>query len=242
MSGHLFIRDDDACRLNKHFRLFFDAAMEREVPVVYAVIPGRLEKEMIQFFRRAKEKRPDLLDIVQHGWTHENHSKVKGKKYEFGTSRSLETQREDVAQGFEIMHHAFGKYFTPAFVPPYHGYDRHTLKVINQSGFEVFSAHARVRLKGCVNMPVHVSFTRYGKDGVHAIPPASAVLEEVMKKACGKSIIGVVTHHGDFKTATAHREWGRFLDGIDLLRKKKNWRVHLFSDILRMKRKSKERG
>ena len=43
-------------------------------------------------------------------------------------------------KGLKKMRLAFGEYFTPAFVPPYHGYDERTLQVLHEEGFQVFSA------------------------------------------------------------------------------------------------------
>src|SRR5262245_9543051 len=120
MSQQVFIRDDDAYTLDKSFRFFFEAAMERAIPVVYAVIPGKMDRAFIRFMRRAKDKTPHLLDLVQHGWMHANHA-TDGAKYEFGPSRLLKVQREDIRLGSERMREAFDEHFMPAFVPPYHG-------------------------------------------------------------------------------------------------------------------------
>ena len=68
MSARLFIRNDDVWTLDREFRFFFDLAIDRGIPVVYAVIPGKMDQGLIRFLCRAKEKTPQLLDIVQHGW------------------------------------------------------------------------------------------------------------------------------------------------------------------------------
>ena len=52
----------------------------------------------------------------------------------------MRPRREDIRQGLKKMRQAFGKHFTPAFVPPYHGYDERTLQVLHEEGFQVFSA------------------------------------------------------------------------------------------------------
>ena len=57
----------------ERFRFLFDMAVKRGIPVVHAVIPGKIDRGAIRFLRRAKEKTPQLLDIVQHGWMHANH-------------------------------------------------------------------------------------------------------------------------------------------------------------------------
>ena len=80
MSARLFIRNDDVWTLDHEFRFFFDLAKDRGIPVVHAVIPGKMDQGLIRFLCRAKEKTPQLLDIVQHGWIHANHSLDGGQQ------------------------------------------------------------------------------------------------------------------------------------------------------------------
>ncbi len=235
-SAHLFIRDDDVWTLDREFRCFFDLAIEREIPVVYAVIPGKMDKALIRFLNRAKEKTPQLLDLVQHGLSHANHSPQKEMKYEFGASRSVECQREDIRQGLQKMRQAFGKNFTSAFVPPYHGYDERTLKILAEEGFTMFSAGIR-RLTGkrdFVNLPAQVSFSRYdqGKTGIYR---AVDVIGSLAQGIYRRPLSGVVTHHADFKTAAARKELERFFNFIDALRGRNQWQVMLFSGLKRKK-------
>jgi predicted deacetylase len=236
-TARLFIRDDDVWTLDQSFRFFFDHAMERQIPVVYAVIPGKLEKAAARFLCRAKEKTPHLLDIVQHGWMHANHSVRRGIKYEFGASRSLKEQREDISQGLKQMRAAFGKYFTPAFVPPYHGYDERTLKALDQEGFGIFAAgNRRAAVKRrFLEIPAHVSFTDYGQ-GKKDIRKAVDVTASLARGIYRRPVTGLVTHHADFKTAAGRKELVRFFNFIDALRRQKEWQVLLFSGLERKNR------
>jgi peptidoglycan/xylan/chitin deacetylase (PgdA/CDA1 family) len=219
--------------LDKSFRLFFNAAMERRVPVVYAVIPGMMDQGLIRFLRKAKEKTPHLLDIVQHGWVHANHSKIQGKKYEFGSSRSLKLQREDIQRGFKKMQQAFGDLFTPAFVPPYHGYDLRTLRILKE---EIFWAFSIGKVEGkcqLVQLPAEVSFTRYNKDGSRSINTANDMVEMLGRKFYRQLIPGVITHHEDFKSKEAWKELNRFFNFIETLCNKGKWRAISFAELRR---------
>lgn len=234
MGPCVFIRDDDACTLDKSFRFFFDAALERGIPVVYAVIPGRMDQRFIRFMRRAKDKTPHLLDIVQHGWMHANHSR-NGTKYEFGVSRPLRQQREDIRQGLQRMRSAFDDRFFPAFVPPYHGYDRRTLQVLGEEGFSLFSA-GTPRLKShqrCTELPAKVSFTDYSRGRPYAINTAAVMIEALVKNAARERLSGVLTHHADFTRAASRKELTKFLDYLKVLTAKNDWRMVLFSDLWR---------
>ena len=233
MSARLFIRNDDVWTLDREFRFFFERAYERGIPVVHAVIPGKMEQRLVRFLCRVKEKTPQLLDIVQHGWVHANHAVEIGEKYEFGASRSVKFQREDIKQGLKKMRMAFGQLFTPAFVPPYHGWDQRTIRVLHEEGFKVFSAGIRrpeVK-KRLIETPVQISFSRY-EQGHTSIHKAKDVIGLLARGIYRRTLSGVVTHHADFATAASRRELVRFFDGIAALEAKEGWRVLLFSDIL----------
>jgi len=233
MSAHLFIRNDDVWTLDREFRFFYDQAIERGIPVVHAVIPGKMDMKLVRFLCRAKEKTPHLLDIVQHGWIHANHSLEIGKKYEFGVSRSLKCQREDIQKGLKKMRLSFGACMTFGFVPPYHGVDDRTLRVLHEEGFQILSSGVRrsQEKKSFIEVPVQVSFSQYGprKTG---ILNAQQVMEPLLRGVYRRSLSGVVTHHKDFVGSESRRTLVSFLDMIAALRAKKSWRVLLFSEIL----------
>ena len=234
MSTRLFIRNDDVWTLDRKFRFFFDLAVERSIPVVYAVIPGKMECRLVRFLCRAKEKTPQLLDIVQHGWIHANHSIDASSKYEFGKSRSLQFQRKDIYQGLQKMRLAFGEHFTPAFVPPYHGYDERTIKLIEELGFEIFSGGTRRpgSKKRFIEVPVQVSFTSYDQ-GQKSIRKAQEVIRDLAKSINRRPLTGVLMHHEDFSNVSSRRELTRFFDCIAALGPKEGWRALLFSDIVK---------
>ena len=235
MSARLFIRNDDVWTLDREFRFFFDLALDYCLPVVHAVIPGLMDQGLVRFLRKAKEKKPHLLDIVQHGWVHENHAPEGKAPCEFGALRAYESQREDIRKGLVKMREAFGEYFTPAFVPPYHGYDENTLRVLHEEGIHLFSAGARRKAhhQGVLNIPGSVSFTRYEKDGTKAILDAGEMARALLMSVGRRPLCGIWTHHMDFYGAANQRELTRFFKLIASLKEKKSWRVVLFSDIER---------
>jgi peptidoglycan/xylan/chitin deacetylase (PgdA/CDA1 family) len=233
MSARFFIRNDDVWTLDREFRFFFDLALERDLPVIYAVIPGKMERGLVRFLCQAKERTPHLLDIVQHGWLHENHSRKVATKYEFGPSRAYGAQQEDIRQGFKKMRMAFGENFIPAFVPPYHGYDQRTFRVLHEEGFRVLSAGhcSSQKSKGLIEMPAQVSFSCYEK-GRPKIKNAREVVRTLARGIYGRALSGIVTHHEDFSNAVFRKQLMLFFDCIVALKAKEGWRPFLFSDIL----------
>jgi hypothetical protein len=131
------------------------------------------------------------------------------------------------------MRMAFGEHFTPAFVPPYHGYDNRTLRVLQEEGYQVFSAGSRWSQikRHFIEIPTQISFSRYeqGKTSVHNAREVVGLLASGIHH---RPLSGVVTHHADFTTAAFRKELTRFFDCIAALEVKEGWRVLLFSDIL----------
>jgi len=232
-SARIFIRNDDVWTMDREFRFFFDLAIDHGIPVIHAVIPGKMDQRLVRFLCRAKEKTPQLLDIVQHGWVHANHSVVVGTKYEFGSSRDYETQLKDIQQGLQKMRLAFGELLTPAFVPPYHGYDQRTLRVLTSEGFQIFSAGDRRSglKKRFIEIPTQISFSRY-EEGQKSICNAREIITALAKGINRRALSGVLTHHKDFAGVYLRKEIVRFFDCIAALRIKEGWRMLLFSELL----------
>jgi peptidoglycan/xylan/chitin deacetylase (PgdA/CDA1 family) len=232
MSPRIFIRNDDVYTLDREFQFFFDLAIEYGIQVIHAVIPGKMDQGMVRFLNLAKEKTPHLLDIVQHGWMHSNYSVAGHSKYEFGPSRGYEQQRTDIRQGLKKMRSSFGDFFTPVFVPPYHGYDKHTLQILAEEGFLAFSAGVRrLEEKLLMEIPAQISFTRYD-EGRKDIHDARDVVGMLAGNIRHQPLSGVVIHHADFLSQGSRRELKRFFDYMTLLQKRKKWQPMLFSEIL----------
>jgi len=168
MSKVLFIRDDDVWTLDKSFREFFDFMLSQKIPVVYGVIPTQLEEDAAVFLRRAKERDPKLLDLVQHGFAHRNYAAVGEDKYEFGPARSYVQQRKDIARGMGIMRRWFGELVTPGFIPPYHADDAKTIDAIEALNIPLYSSRLKVprQAKKFIEMPAQIWVNRADARGV----------------------------------------------------------------------------
>ncbi len=232
MSARIFIRNDDVATLEPRFQFFFKAAFEREIPIVHAVIPGKMDPALVAFLLRYKQERPDLIDIVQHGWMHTNHAVQTGAKYEFGQARHSQYQEEDIHQGLQRMEEAFGKCWTSAFVPPYHGYNEQTLRILEGKGFQIFSANygglASHRMKNC---PTHISFTDYVR-GQKLIKQADLIKGQLLKSLVSCPIIGILTHHEDFNSESSREQLMQFFDFIKRGEQKMKWQITLLAGVV----------
>lgn len=167
MSKFLFIRDDDVWSLDKSFQEFFDFMLKQKIPVVYGVIPAKLQEDTALFLRRAKQEAPNLLDIVQHGYTHRNYAAPGEHQYEFGSVRTYIQQLEDISQGMQIMHHWFGELVTPGFIPSYHADDANTIDAIEALDIPLYSSRLQVprQAKKFIDLPAQIWVNRVNAYG-----------------------------------------------------------------------------
>ncbi|NTV29222.1 MAG: DUF2334 domain-containing protein [Candidatus Omnitrophica bacterium] len=238
MSGPVvFLRDDDIFKADAAL-LELDLLLEKHLlPIVYGVIPDRCDKETASMLKRRKQKAPDLIDLVQHGWAHNNYSKYAGSKFEFGGGRSYTKQHEDMQKGRLVMQKTFGQLFTPAFIPPFHGFDDNTLKVVDDLGFSVFSAGRRVMMaeRKFIDLPALVSLNSYDSGGAPGVLEFSDMVAKLRKCLVLGGVSGVVYHHAAVKTEHDMRNMKRFLLFLAQERDRGHIRVKIFSDFIKAK-------
>lgn len=236
MRTYVYIRDDDVYSLEPNFLSFFDLFKDCRIPVIYGIIPGLLEKKLIQFMNVEKSKDPKLFDLIQHGWKHKDHSRNARYKFEFGQTRSNSQQIKDIKRGYLKMEKVFGKNFTPAFAPPFHGYDQNTLDAINRLKIPIFSAGRFDRFpdKNFVELPTRFSLNSYDRAGIPKVKKTSLAMRQFIKDLKNSSgLLGIVVHHSSIKNNADLEEMKKFAFFLRKLEKKKVIKLVLFSDILR---------
>jgi len=234
----LFIRDDDVFNTSDVFLKTFRLFKAYKIPIVYGVIPGSVSRPAVRFLKQEKRRNPALLDIAQHGWRHKNHNPSRspsGDKYEFGPSRSAMQQKKEVLQGYASMKKLFGEYFTPAFIPPYHGYDQTTLAIMKELRIPLFSAGRKTVLPGksYLDLPAQISLNDYTEKGMPLPLNARIMINRILLGMHREiPIIGAVFHHRALRASAAFAEMKKLAMFIDKLQPYQI-RVILFSDLLR---------
>ena len=108
-----WIRDDDACAVTPQLERLRELAVRHGVEIALAVIPGRLEIELVDYLRT--EGSP--FHAMCHGWKHVDYG-PEGRPGEFGPDRPLSELHADAKLAFN----EFGTHFGSSgvvFVPPY---------------------------------------------------------------------------------------------------------------------------
>lgn len=235
MKKYVFIRDDDVYKYNKKFLNLFNLFKKHKIPVIYGVIPKLVEKKLVNFLNKEKNLNPQLLDITQHGWSHKNYSKDLKNKYEFGSSRTYFQQKQDIQKGYLKMKRLFGKNFTPAFIPPYHGYNLTTLKIVNELKIPIFSAGEKfkIRNKCFFGLPAEISLNDYDKEGKPLTTEVTVMIKRFLKSlGQNKNMEGLVFHHRAIKNNKDFRKIKIFLLFLKRLEEEKRIKMILFSQYL----------
>ena len=233
---YVYLRDDDVYKSDKSFKRIFATLREYEIPVVYGVIPKLATRSLARFLNKEKRKNPNLTDITQHGWQHANYGGKIKNKYEFGSLRSIAQQRKDILKGYSKMKKLFGKNFTPAFIPPYHGYNGNTLKIIDEIRMPIFSANRKNATKGTkfLNLPINIALNDYDMKGKPIMLKSETMVRRLFTSLNSKGKIrGILFHHNLITTDYDLKEIKKIFTLLKRLEKVRSIKLVLFSYLLK---------
>jgi len=233
---YVYLRNDDVYESDKSFRRFFAALNEYKIPAIHGIIPKLATKSLARFLNKEKRKNPNLTDIAQHGWQHANYGGKIKNKYEFGRLRNIAQQRKDILQGYSKMTKLFGKNFTPAFIPPYHGYNRNTLKIIDELKIPIFSANKNDAAESTkfLNLPINIALNDYDRKGKPIMLTSETMVRRLFTSLRTKGIFkGILLHHKLITRDCEFKEIKKFLSLLKKLESERRIRLVLFSYLLK---------
>lgn len=127
-------RDDDAVSWTRDLARLI--ALIDGQALGLAVIPSGLETG----FAEALAPHPNV-EILLHGWSHTNHAPAGAKKSEFGSHRSAQRVRKDIAAGHARLRAVFGDSYVPLLVPPWNRISPEAALIACGSGPVAVSTH-----------------------------------------------------------------------------------------------------
>lgn len=134
-------RNDDVNTVTPELDKVTDIFVSRGIPITHGVEPANMTTQTVRWLRDLKKRYPNLMEIVQHGWSHQKHGRG-----EFGPGRSFEKQLIDLTNGFEKMVSEFETDFFPALTIPFGVYNADTIKAASSLRYKVFCSHYNYRL------------------------------------------------------------------------------------------------
>lgn len=192
----VFFRDDDAGFGDDRLWRLLDLFGTRGLPLSIAAIPARLDPKCAERLVRSIRTSDGLLAVHQHGYAHVNHER-RGRKYEFGPSRSHSQQFRDIREGKKLMSGLFCGLEDPIFTPPWNRCTSVTARALHELGFSVLSRESRahrIQSRGLLELPISIDWltkrkgVRLGKDEL------SLRMAEVIRT---EREFGVMLHHAE---------------------------------------------
>ena len=188
-------RDDDAISVTSELERLITLAQNTGIRSRLAVIPGRVDPELPEWL----ENKP--VEVLVHGWTHENTAQVGQKKSEF-SEHSVRTL-EKLAAAYDRMDTLFGAKMRPVFVPPWNRISPDLFGDLRPLGYAGLSTF------GPRNSPFHESGILFVNTHVDPIfwcgdrdlvPPdeliqSTARLISHQTQSGNVEAIGLLTHH-----------------------------------------------
>ena len=193
-------RDDDAIEPTSALDRLLSLSNEKGVPVAVAVIPAAARREL-----RIKLS-SDGVDVLQHGYAHQSHSKNSEKKAELGNDRPMWDVASELAEGRSRMFDIFGdEGWVNVMVPPWNRIDPSIMNLLPGLGYSGLSTFAPRRAAhappGLTLVNTHIDLIDWRKTRRYAGDDAilSATISHLAAKRQGRAdpeeATGLLTHH-----------------------------------------------
>lgn len=153
-SVEIWWRDDDLETPSQQLDNLISTAHNIKLAPMLAVIPARASKQLEGVLNKCDIK------IAIHGFKHHNHEPVKNKKAEFGSVRTIETQKIDLENAIKQLEQIFGGLFLKCLVPPWNRINDalpHLLPSLGISGLSTFASRKRIpSIPGLTQINTHI--------------------------------------------------------------------------------------
>lgn len=191
-----FFRDDDAGWESDKLLTILDEFAQHGMPIDLAVIPAHLDNTLANELYSRWRDNNQLVGLHQHGFSHTNHEQ-DGRKCEFGSSRTKQQQKTDIAEGQSRLQACFGDALDPFFTPPWNRCTQDTIDSLQELNFTLLSQDITAeplespKLK---QVPVHIDWSKTIK------PPGNPLTElgqAIAQNLTINKLTGIMLHHAD---------------------------------------------
>lgn len=131
-------RDDDAIKPTAELDRFLSFCSDHRIPVALATIASTTTPELATHVKSLAS-----VDILVHGFRHQNHASPTEKKAEFGAHRPLQAMEAEAAEGLARVRGIFGARMLPVFVPPWNRISSKCVAVLPSCGYQAVSTFNR---------------------------------------------------------------------------------------------------
>jgi len=190
-----FVRDDDAGWDDAGQLALLDLTQRAGVPIDLAAIPSAVSDTLAHALRERIDAAPALVALHQHGHAHANHE-PDGRKCEFGATRSLAAQRDDLLHGRTLLAAHFGTRVQAVFTPPWNRCSGATATLLAALGWQALSRSRGAQPVQCVlpELPVDLDWSKHWRAG-GADAVAQALGAALRARAADGAPLGLMLHH-----------------------------------------------
>jgi len=194
----LWWRDDDAVAATPALERLADLAVDTDLPIHVAVIPGAITASLPVMI----QQRPSLIPVI-HGWQHINHAPAGAKKAEFGHARPHALT--ELERSLHCMQQQFDARLINMFVPPWNRISpvfTAELARLNYSSISTYGPREKTHaMKGLIQINTHIDpiFWRDTRGLVDPEILLNSIVKTLQDRRQGRADIeeplGLLTHH-----------------------------------------------
>jgi hypothetical protein len=191
----LFFRDDDLGTNPAEFAKLVTLFAKHDQKLNAAAIPSGLSEEIIRASIPYSYQAAPFLQVVTHGYRHQNHE-TEGKKCEYGFGRDLDEVRRELDFGRHALAEQFENYF-PCFVPPWNRIHDQFLPLLKSAGYLMLSRESEVAAKSAA-APVpefNVCLDLHTRKDGERLAPKEIFHFLRLRHEMGEDHAGVMLHH-----------------------------------------------
>lgn len=193
---HIFFRDDDAGWTNDKLYLLLDEFAQFGMAIDVAIIPQGLGHGLADKLLSRWQQDKAIIGLHQHGYNHTNHE-LAGRKCEFGSSRSKDQQKVDIARGQEHLLAMLGNAVDPIFTPPWNRCTQDTVACLEELGFRLLSRDvtaASLHSSVLQQIPVHIDWSQMMRISSNPLPALGQAIADALEK---NAVTGIMLHHAE---------------------------------------------
>jgi MoaA/NifB/PqqE/SkfB family radical SAM enzyme len=208
-SGFFFFRDDDVDELTPNLEKLINLFVKYNVPISLQLIPTKLTKQCIDFLKNIKKNNTDIIELCQHGYSHDDYSyqntsiKNFDHSYEFGDNILQKDQYKLIKKGRSILNSYFGELISDVFTPPFHGYNKETLNALKDNSIKIISSFSNGDNKEIDNKEIdnkEITFIDCNIDPVNdynhnLFLNPKIIIDQMIEKTSEDKFVGFLLHH-----------------------------------------------
>jgi len=197
--ARVFFRADDIGIPSRQFQLLIDCFIKHRIPLCLATVPAWITTRRFEELKQVTGSNSTQWCWHQHGRLHHNFEQ-RGKKQEFGPSRTKEEIKESLIKGKQRLEEILGDEFQPIFTPPWNRCSSETIESLTELGFNALSRSRGAKPETVPELPdFQVGVDLHTRKGLSPTLGFKNLLSE-LEETISSGQCGIMIHHQRMNT------------------------------------------